>query len=240
MYEYKKLTVRRSENENIINTYTEEHEGGQSLDAKQSTPYIKNAASVLERSRAMGSSAGMAANSSASSRKSFIENIKSKRNNSAEEAWGRNIDLLAPEADEEYEAVYHTLSHIHDLYQPENIIGYTQAASNILPTIYYAVDNLHGHLTQEHSNPMNIGIDIPIKSNNYSFGNRKIAGRGEVLFEGEASLGYSHTSRSKFIPISIASDDKFRELVEAGEKKTTIKRVYSRFGFEFIRRASGL
>jgi hypothetical protein len=178
--------------------------------------------------------------SQASHRKNFIENIKSRRNESLEAIWDRNIELLEPKDYEEYEAVYHTLSNMYDLYQPENIIGYTQAALNVLPTIYYGVDDLHGSITQEHSNPMNVGAGIPIKSNNYSFGNKQVQGCGEVLFEEEANLGYSHTSRSRFIPISMASDEKFFELVEAGEKEITVKRIYREFGFDFIRRASGL
>jgi hypothetical protein len=230
-------------------THDGEQEDSQSSKTDQTAPYLKSAMEVVsapERSFSRLSVTNANSERTADSefslnrRKSYIRNVKSKRNKSVEESWGNNIDLLGPETDEEYEVVYQALSNMHDLYQPENIIGYTQAASNILPTIYYRTDDLHGSITQEHSNPMNVGVSIPIKSNNYTFGNRAVESVGEVLFEEEATLGYSHMSRSKFVPISIATDDKFVELVDASEKHVNIKRIYNQFGFEFIRRASGL
>lgn len=186
-----------------------------------------------------GASSGNA-DHSAICRQNFIKDINSKRSESLENIWDKAIEALAPVADEDWEVAYHALLNMHDLYRPENIIGYTQSSPDTLPTIYYNLDSLHGSITQEHANPDNIGASLPIKSDNYVFENRLVDNLGTLLFEEEPNLGFSHTSRSSFVPISDVTDEKFRELVEAGEKEVTLKQIYRKqFGFEFIRKASG-
>jgi len=173
-------------------------------------------------------------------RQNFIKDINSKRNESLEDIWDMAIEVLDPVTDEDYEIAYYALLNMHDLYRPENIVGYTQSSPDTLPTIYYNLNSLHGSITQEHANPDNIGASLPIKSDNYVFENRRVDNLGELLFEEEPNLGFSHISRSSFVPISDVTDEKFCELVEAGEKKVTIKQIYRKqFGFEFIRKASG-
>lgn len=65
------------------------------------------------------------------------------------------------------------------LYQPQNITGFTGRIGH-QPTVYYTSEDVHGHITQAHRVPENVGREMPIEHPGYSATN---TGRNGALEE---------------------------------------------------------
>ncbi|EDT37421.1 hypothetical protein [Burkholderia ambifaria] len=173
-------------------------------------------------------------------RRKYVSNINSTRRINPIEFQLQNLEILAPIGKKEMVTAKLIIDNMRLLYRPENIIGYTQVDAGTLPTIYYKYAGLHGHLTQNHQDAENIGFALPLASRNYIFENRR-HGDGDIkLYEEYSEAKLQHRSRSAFISISNISDEKFFELVLAGEKKHRLKSRYTgRYSFSALRQMSG-
>lgn len=108
---------------------------------------------------------------------------------------------------------------MRELYQPENVIGYTQANEKTKPTIYFRTADLAGHCTLEHTVQTNIGFGMPYRGIDYQGENKD---RNGVMhfYEYYPRINLCHGSRSHIIKVSdVKKVDLHKKAMEAFEGK---------------------
>lgn len=78
-------------------------------------------------------------------------------------------------------------------YTKTNITGYT-GDLNDNPTVYFQNGTRFGRITQDHSNPNNIGRNLVRDKADYSIGNTGTGGVAQEYYDGAVK----HTSRNRF------------------------------------------
>lgn len=88
-----------------------------------------------------------------------------------------------------------------ELYQPKNVIGFTQANKETPPTIYYRCGDLAGHATLLHPMKDNIGFEMPYRGDDYSGKNIKDDKHQTRFMEKFPRIGGRHNSRSHLVTV---------------------------------------
>lgn len=125
---------------------------------------------------------------------------------------------------------------MRELYQPENIFGYTQENKETKPTLYYRYADLTGRCTLEHSIQKNVGFEIPYRGTDYQSENRVLNGVMRFheirprLIDGHDL----HISRSPLFKVGdIEKVDFHKKAMDAFEGKLTLKRYFVEKGVNY-------
>ncbi len=107
-----------------------------------------------------------------------------------------------------------------EFYRKENIIGYTGALDEN-PTVYFRNGKTFGRITQDHSNPKNIGRNKIRLKEDYSITNDGNEGKAIEIYDGAVK----HRSRNAFVTIE-GNEDALPILEIAIEQFPNIKPKY--------------
>lgn len=106
-------------------------------------------------------------------------------------------------------------------YTKENIIGYTGNIS-LFPTVYFRKGNRFGRITQQHSNPDNIGRNVVRIYEDYSLYNTADSGKGVEFYNGKVR----HRSRNPFVSAIGLTDVELNTLASSIERFPHLKTKY--------------
>ena len=108
-----------------------------------------------------------------------------------------------------------------DFYVAENLIGHTGKVEDH-PTVYFQKGEEYGHITQQHSDPDNIGWENVWKHAQYSISNRLYKGLFRAVeMEGDQVV---HASRNLFVGLSDISQAQKDVLLQSISRFTEKKK----------------